>query len=295
MVSFDKGPPAALAQHFARAARHRAGVPDVLLVRLGPGLLPRPAHRQGAAPRDRLRPGSDRARRRPHPRRRRRPAGAGLPRQARPDPQLRAGQRLPGRGAPAQVCPGPAAALRPGPAEVAQPVLRPGHRPRARGDRRLRRQRARSRSTSGTTKPDVPIFKVPHPSNPDTDLLLRDVAYGDPGPARGRHPGRGRVGHGGTQLRHDVRGVRLPARSRPRTCPSGCRPGWATTPGAGGPSLGTTTRSSGDSKDLDHTLVWQAPTPEDLEVLPERRHQQRAPSSARSARPCRSRSPATGR
>ena len=54
-----------------------------------------------------------------------------------------------------------------------------------------------------------PGLRGPAPVQPRQRPAAGEVAYGDPGPARARHPRRGRVGHR-TQLRHHLQGVRLP-------------------------------------------------------------------------------------
>ena len=174
MVSFDKGPPAALANHFAQLPDIPADFQKFFWNDWGPVFYRGPPHRQGEAAGDRLRPGSDRARGRTHPRGRRGPAGAGFPRQARADAQLRPGERVPGRRAPVAGVPGQAAALRQGPAEVAQPLLRPGHRSRAPGDRGLRRQRRRRRQPLGRTSRTSRRSRCRTPRTPTTSCCCKE-------------------------------------------------------------------------------------------------------------------------
>ena len=156
---------------------------------------------------------------------------------------------------------GQAAAGRRRPAALAQPLLRPRHRARARGDRRLRRQRqGRARAVEDQARrADV---RGPPPLQPQR-RPAREVAYGDPGPARGRHPRPGRRRQR-PELRHHLQGVRLRSRSRRRTCPSACRPGWVTTPGDGATSPGTTTRSSATATELTRLAGADASGPRPL-------------------------------
>src|SRR5439155_14061360 len=77
------------ASHVCEPLRELArlrSLPPALLVRLGADLLPGPPRRLGAGAVHRLRPGTDRAGRRPDPRRGRGAASPGLPDEARADP-----------------------------------------------------------------------------------------------------------------------------------------------------------------------------------------------------------------
>lgn len=139
--SLRQGSPGPARQPLRPGPRYPTRVPRAVLVRLGPGLLPRSVERQPEVLGHCVRPRSHRAPGVPHARRRRRPTRAGLPRQTGAHPQLRPRQRLPGGGAPEECVPGAAVALRSGPPEVAKPVLRHGHRSRPRGDRGLRLER----------------------------------------------------------------------------------------------------------------------------------------------------------
>ena len=116
-------------------------VPRAFLVRLGSGLLPRPARRLGPGPGHRLRPGRHGTRRRSHPRRRRRPAGPGPLRQDRPRSLVCRGQRLPLQLHPEPRVVGQEGPPRPGADGLAQPPLRRARRPEPPGDHRLRRVR----------------------------------------------------------------------------------------------------------------------------------------------------------
>ena len=101
------------------------------------------------------------------------------------------------------------------------------------------------------------------PLEPRHALAPGEVADRVPGPScRGHSRPRRDAGRG--QLRLHVQGVGLPARSPATTCPSGCRRGWATTPGYGATVRGVTTRSNDPASDQEHTLLWQAPTAEEL-------------------------------
>ena len=110
---------------------------------MGAGLLPRPAGRQARAALHRLRPRADRADRAPDARRRRGPARAGFPGEARPhDARTSASTRSPTRLHPSYGHGGGPAARRPDAAGMAQPVLRRGPAGRRRRGGRLRRERA---------------------------------------------------------------------------------------------------------------------------------------------------------
>jgi len=113
-----------------------------------------------------------------------------------------------------------------------------------------------------TSKPDVPVFEVPHPSNPDNELLLKEwrtaipdlralVTPDDDGSATGPN-------YGTTFKESDYH--RIPAEDLPFGLP----------PWVGDDSWGRRARPrhnnsvKRDSKDLEHRLIWQAPGREDL-------------------------------
>ena len=111
-------------------------------------------------------------------------------------------------------------------------------------------------------KPDVPVFEVPHPSNPDNALLLKAwrtaipdlralVTPDEDGSATGPN-------YGTTFKESDYH--RIPAEDLPFGLP----------PWVGDDSWGRLAKPrhnnsvKRDSTDLEHTLIWQAPRPEDL-------------------------------
>ena len=75
MVSFDKGPPAALANHFAQLPDIPTDFQKFFWNDWGPVFYRGRLTGRAQAAGDRLRPGSDRARGRTHPRGRRRASG----------------------------------------------------------------------------------------------------------------------------------------------------------------------------------------------------------------------------
>ena len=107
---------------------------------------------------------------------------------------------------------------------------------------------SRSRTPRATTRPS--LLAQWRTAIPD----LRAAVTPDPDGTQGG------ANYGTTFRESDYR------RSRPRTCRSGCRPGWATTPGAAGQATAQQLGRAACASDQDHTLVWQAPSPQDLEV-----------------------------
>ena len=235
-------------------ARQAAGVLD----RVGADLLPRPARRVGAAPVHRVRPRADRADRASHARRRRGPARAGLPREARADQVVPLRERVPVRAPPELGHVRRRAARGPGPEGVAQRVLRRGQAwTTCRRSSRSGRMRSR-RSTSGTRKPNVPVERVPHPSSRDAGSAPPGVARRDPAAARrGDARPRRRTRTGRTTARRSRRPTTR--RSRSATCRSACPTSSATTqPGRQGHPRHNNSVSR-PTPDDGHTLIWIAP------------------------------------
>ncbi|MET0999448.1 MAG: hypothetical protein ABWX73_12075, partial [Marmoricola sp.] len=112
-------------------------------------------------------------------------------------------------------------------------------------------------------RPDVPTFKVPHPSNPDNKMLLQKWRTAIPDLRAAVSPdsdgSAGGPNYGSTFKESDY--APIPAEDLPFGLPS-----WMGDDAWGRRDSprhnNSVARMSGD---LEHTLVWQAPSPQDLD------------------------------
>ena len=164
-----------------------AGQAEGVLDRLGADLLPGPPRRDGAAALHRVRSRADRADRAPHAGRRRRPARAGIPRQARAHALVPLRQRVSVRAAP-ELGHGAPTSCSPSPMQKAWrnqffDAVRPGAR---RCGRRLRRECAEGARPVGAQAECSRRAHSRIPSSRDAAQLLARLA-------RRRSAGCGRI------------------------------------------------------------------------------------------------------